>query len=163
MGFFFARREAALQKDWKSLPFQTVSPDYRRHQRHLISIVSRRYNHYHPTLVEMYPRHRNIICVAVGTVQLGVGDAAACAGVERRRYPQMGPIGAQIVCPRLRFSAALRGLQGTNSFSSAFSPRNQMGPNKSAQPKEIAMKGIVAYMLGVPVVVIILLYITHVF
>lgn len=29
--------------------------------------------------------------------------------------------------------------------------------------KEVIMKGIVAYMLGVPIVVIVVLYITHVF
>jgi hypothetical protein len=33
----------------------------------------------------------------------------------------------------------------------------------AAHSKESAMKGIIAYMLGVPIVVIILLYMTHVF
>jgi len=45
------------------------------------------------------------------------------------------------------------------------SPRNQPPLSRvfPAHPKESAMKGIVAYVLGIPVVVIILLYVTDVF
>jgi hypothetical protein len=37
------------------------------------------------------------------------------------------------------------------------------GPRSAVTQKETAMKGIIAYLLGVPIIVIILLYVTHVF